>query len=242
MKRGAFFGAATIAYLLAAWMVAPGFYDGFTPQQPYNWVCPPPQVGHNVPPLSGHLDIKVIGGVSDANSAFTNDGQIVVGFLPGAFDATGRTTISVDIIPVSPCPQPPGLTLVTNTYLITASAPLAKKANLVLRYSDLVPAPTYVYHATSVNGPWTSTRGGDSAPFTIQTTFSELGYFAAGYPSSTQSSGVRIGGGQVLPIVVAVLIVAVLVAGIPLEVMRRRRGGKQPQEVDDDGEEHDAAR
>jgi hypothetical protein len=231
-------GIAAIVYLLAAWTVAPGFYDGFAPPQPYNWVCPPPQIAQNLPPSSGHLDIKVIDGVSDANSAFTDDGQVVVGFLPGAFDATGKTTISVDIKPLSPCPSPAGLHLTTNTYLITAGAPLVKKANLVLRYSDLVPAPADIYHATNVDGPWTSIGGSDQAPFTFGTTISEFGYFAAGYPSnSANGSGVRIGGGQLLPIAVTVLIIGVLVAGIPLAIMRRRRVGTEAQELDDEDDE-----
>jgi hypothetical protein len=238
VKQGALFGAAAIAYLLAAWMVAPGFYDSFAPPQPYNWVCPPRQAVQNLQPTSGHLDIKVIDGISDPNSAFTDDGQVVVGFLPGAFDATGKTSISVDIKPVSPCPKPAGLHFATNAYLITANAPLVKKANLVLLYSDLVPAPSYIYHATSVDGPWTSIGGSDGAPFTLQTTISELGYFAAGFPSnSANASGLRIGGGQLLPIVVLVLIIAVLVAGIPLAVMRRRRAGTEPQELDDEEDE-----
>jgi hypothetical protein len=235
VKRGALFGIAATVYLLAAWMVAPGFYDSFTPPQPYNWVCPPSQAVQNVQPGSGHIDINVIGGVSDADSVFTNDGQVVVGFLPGAFDAAGKTTISVDIKPVSPCPKPAGLHFATNAYLITASAPLVKRANLVFRYSDIVPAPSNFYRATNVDGPWTSIGGLDGAPFTLQTTISEFGYFAAGYTSnSSQASGVRIGGGQLLPIAVTVLIIAVLVAGIPLAIMRRRGLGTEPQELDDD--------
>jgi hypothetical protein len=47
-----------------------------------------------------------------------------------------------------------------------------------------------------------------------------LGYFAAGYPSSAIQGGST---SQLLPIVVAVLIVGVLVAGIPLTFLRRRR-------------------
>src|SRR5438128_2061156 len=80
-----------VLYAVAAWMVAPGFYDGFGPPQPYNFTCPPPQAGANGKPSSGHLDIKVIGGVSDANSAFTDDGQLVIGFLPGAFVVGGKS-------------------------------------------------------------------------------------------------------------------------------------------------------
>lgn len=67
-------GAATI-YVVAAWMVSPGFYDGISPVQPYNFVCPPPYVGANSPPGSGHLQIKVVNGVSDADSAYTADGK-----------------------------------------------------------------------------------------------------------------------------------------------------------------------
>ena len=71
MKRAALIATAAAAYVLAAWAVAPGFYDGFTPPQPYNWVSPPPQVTGNKAPKSGHLVVKVINGVSDANSAFS---------------------------------------------------------------------------------------------------------------------------------------------------------------------------
>jgi hypothetical protein len=234
VKRVVLLSTATVAYLLAAWMVAPGFYDGFTPPQPYNFVCPPPAAPPATgPPQPGHADIKVINGVSDANSAFTKDGQVVIGFLPGAFNASGKTTISVDITPVSPCPNPTGLHFSSNTYLITASAPLVMGSNILFRYSDVVPAPSFIYLAPSPDGPWMSIGGSPSQQFTLNTTTHKLGYFAAGYPAdatrpSTTSS-------QILPIAVAVLIVAVLVAGVPLAVLRRRRAGGSGS--DDDEEE-----
>ena len=225
---------AAIAYVLAAWMVAPGFYDGFGPPQPYNWTCPPPQAGANIKPSSGHLEIKVINGKSDANSAFTEDGQIVIGFLPGVFDAGGKTTISVDITPLATCPQPPGLRFVTNVYQISASAPLVQPVNLEMRYSNLEPQPDDIYRADDPDGPWNSIGHKSSAPpFTIITTTTKLGYFAAGYKQSSPASGaVVVGGGQVLPIIVAGLIVVVVLAGLPLAVMRRRRssGGDEKDE------------
>ena len=104
MRRVALLAAAATTYVLAAWMVAPGFYDGFGPPQPYNWTCPPPQAGANTKPGPGHMDIKVVGGISDAASAYDRDGQIVIGFLPGAFDATGKTVVSVDVTPLPTCP------------------------------------------------------------------------------------------------------------------------------------------
>ena len=236
-RRLALLAVAAIAYSVAAWSVAPGFYDGFGPQQPYNWVCPPPQAGANIKPSSGHLDIKVIDGVSDANSAFTDDGQLVIGFLPGAFNADGKTTISVDIKPVDSCLQPKGIKFVTNIYLVTATADLStdpsKRANLVMVYSNLQADPSDVYQAQSLNGPWTKRpRSQQGQPFTIETTTNTLGYFAAGYAAATPASGaVKVGGGQTLPIVVAVLIVVVVLAGLPLAIVRRRRGA-EPDEDD----------
>jgi hypothetical protein len=237
VKRAALLAIAAAVYVQAAWMVAPGFYDGFTPQQPYNWVSPPPQAAppHN-PPQPGHLVIKVIGGVSDANSAFTNDGQLVIGFLPGAFDVSGgETSITVDITPEATFPTSTGLYFSTNVYLLTASAPLVKNANLVLRYSDIVPAPSSVYAAPAAGGAWKSIGGQDGQPFTIQTTTGNFGYFAAGYPSNiTPPPGsITVGGGQFLPIAVAILIVLVVIAGIPLAIIRRRRtadGGDDEEE------------
>ncbi len=236
MKRTVLLATAATAYLLAAWAVAPGFYDGFTPPQPYNWVSPPPQSAPgNQPPRLGHLDIKVINGVSDANSAFTDDGQVVIGFLPGAFDVTGKTSISVDIHPVANFPTPTGLHFATNVYLITGTAPLVMAANLVLRYSDIVPAPSDVYFAPGADGGWKSIGAAQqSQPFTIDTSTRQLGYFAAGYPANaTRAPGT---GSQLLPIAVAILIVGVLIAGIPLAVLRRRRAGDQAEDSDEEGD------
>lgn len=234
MRRVGLFAAAVVAYLVAAWMVTPGFYDGFGPQAPYNWVCSPPGIGSNLPPSSGHMQIKVIGGVSDADSAYTDpDTQVVIGFLPGAFDATGKTVITVDVTPVSPCPKAPGITFATNVYLITADAPLVKKATLDLHYSDLVPAPSTVYYAASADGPWTSIGArAQAAPFTIDTDIDRFGYYAAGYPTNSVSHSA--GNNQLIPIAIAVLILAVLVAGIPMAIMRRRRAS---DDGDEDGSE-----
>jgi hypothetical protein len=238
VKRPVLLALAAVTYLLAAWMVAPGFYDGFVPPQPYNWVSPPPQAAAgNLQPRSGHLDIKVIGGVSDANSAFTDDGQVVIGFLPGAFNVTGKTSIAVDITPEATFPVAADLHFSTNVYLVTADAPLVKDANLVLRYSDLVPAPSFVYRAKDSSSPWQNIGASPEAQqFTIQTTTNQLGYFAAGYPANSTTRSVS-GASQLLPIAVAMLIVGVMVAGIPLAMIRRRRAtGEVDDEVDEDEE------
>jgi hypothetical protein len=244
VKRPALLAAAVIAYMVAAWMVAPGFYDGFGQAQPYNWTCPPHNAGANKQPTSGHADIKVIGGVSEAGSAYTNDAQIVLGFLPGAFDATGKTTIAIDLSPVpsclplsSPAAGAPGIKFVTNVYYVTANAPLVKPAHVVLLFSNLLPPPSDIYLTADPAGPWTSIGANKEAmPYTITTTTKSLGYFAAGYSLKAPPPGaLRIGGSQLLPIVVAVLIGLVLLAGIPLAMMRRRRarGEVAPEEEDE---------
>jgi len=235
MKRAWLLAAAVATYCVAAWLVAPGFYDGIVPNQPYNFTCPPPQAGANAKPASGHADIKVINGVSDANSAFTDDGQIVVGFLPGTFDVTGKTSIAVDITPLAVCPTPTGLTFVTNVYHVVADAPLVKSATLTMRYSNLEPDPSSIYQATDPSGPWTDIgRSEQAQPYTINTRPPALGYFAAGYRTVSQPPGVvTLGGGQILPIVVAALIVVVVLAGLPLAIVRRRTSSS----ADNDGEE-----
>jgi hypothetical protein len=235
VKRPALLATAAAAYLLAAWAVAPGFYDGFTPPQPYNWVSPPPQATGNLPPKSGHLVIKVINGVSDANSAFTDDGQIVIGFLPGAFDASGKTSVTVDVVPVATFPTATGFHFATNVYLITATAPLVMASNILLRFSDLVPAPSDVYLAPDANSAWKSIGAAQqSQAFTIVTSTRQLGYFAAGYPANAAHPPGS--SSQLLPIILAVLIVAVLVASIPLAVFRRRRAG----DAENSNEEEDS--
>jgi hypothetical protein len=226
--------------VVAAWTVAPGFYDGTGPAVQYNWVCPPPVAGANtgIAPVSAHADIKVTSGASEPASVYTFDGtssspstQIVIGFLPGAFAVSGASSVSVDIKPVRPCPSPPALRFATNAYLVTASAPLIKPANLVMEYTYLVPAPSFIYRADNVDGPWVSIGGNESQPLTIQATSSGLGYFAAGYPANAVSPG---GASQILPIAVAVLIVGVMVAGVPLAIARRRRAeGGELDETDD---------
>ena len=237
-KRVTLLAAAAAVYTVAAWMVAPGFYDGFGPAAPYNWVCPPAQAGSNIKPSSGHLSINVIGGVSDANSAFTNDGQIVIGFLPGAFSATGKSSISVDITPLTTCPNPPGVKLVTNVYQITADATLKQPANLEMVFSNLLPAPNNIYIADNPTGPYRQLQSQPTRPFVLQAQTSSLGYFAAGYSAASPPPGaVTVGGGQLLPVVAAALIVVVVLGGLPLAIMRRRRsGGAEGEEEEDDDE------
>jgi hypothetical protein len=222
-------GLAAGLYVVAAWSVAPGFYDGFGPQAPYHWVSPPPQFKNsNQPPQPGHGTAVVAGnGVVNPGSTFTQDGQASISWVPGAFvTPADRSPVVIDIKPVAGYPDPGNVHLATNVYCFTGSSPVAagKDVLVTLTFSDQLPAPTDVYQYEN-NGPWRNIGNtGAAAPFSISARATSLGCFAGGYPANAKqtSSGVKVGGGQTLPIVIAVAILVVVLAGIPLAILRRR--------------------
>ena len=226
---GGLLAAAAVAYVLAAWRVAPGFYDGFSgPPDPYRWVSPPAQfVKGNRPPGDGQLAVRVNRGVSEPGSAFTSDGQAVLSFVPGVFAAPpDGSAITVTIKPVADFPSPDGSQFASNVYLISSTSQLVKEAIVTLRYTDQLPAPSDVFFAPA-GGPWRDIGStGTSAPYTVTGRTTALGYFTTGYPpkGGGTASAPRVGGGNTLPILVAAAILMVLLAGFPLALLRRRRG------------------
>ena len=229
--RLALLALAVVAYALAAWAVAPGFYDGIAPPQPYRWVSPPPQFrATNQAPLSGHGTARVASnGQVDPGSVFTQDGQASIAFVPGAFAVPAdRSPVTFDLKPVSEFPDPGGVHLATNVYCITSSSPLVagKDVLVTLQYSDQLPAPSDVYEYLG-SGPWRKIGStGSAAPFFIAVRTTSLGCFAGGYPANAAGTaqGPTVSGGQALPIIVALAILVVVLAGIPLAVLRRRGG------------------
>ena len=225
MSRFALVGLAAALYPLAAWTAAPGFYDGIAPPEPYRWSSPPPQLRQgNQPPLSGQLTIKVNRGQSDAATAFTDDGQVQMSFLPGSFQiAPGQTSLVLTIKPVTDFPDPAGIKVQTNVYQIKATATLVKPANIDLRYSDQIPPPAEIYLADTKKMTWTSLGANPVAQaYVISAKASTLGYFLAGFSSSITPppNSPRVGGGQTLPVVITIAILIVVLAGIPLAVLR----------------------
>jgi hypothetical protein len=226
-----------VAYVLAAWAVAPGFYDGIAPPQPYRWVSPPPQFrASNQVPLTGHGSVRVAtNGKVDPGSVFTQDGQAAISFVPGAFVAPAdRSPVTIDLKPVSDFPDPGMVHLATNVYCVTSSSPLAPGQDVLvtLQFSDQLPAPGDIYEYQG-SGPWQKIGNtGSAAPFFIAARPGSLGCFAGGYPANASGTaqGARVSGGQTLPIIVAVAILVVVLAGIPLAVLRRRSAGEDEEE------------
>jgi hypothetical protein len=217
------------AYPLAALQTPPGFYEGFCPPVDYHFLNPPPGVKSSKAPAAAHAEIKVVNGVVQPGFVATNDDnpQAQLSFVPGAFTPPPSGPEVIDIKPVSTYPPAPGITIVTNVYAITTSTPMIKTSNLRLLYSTVLPAPSSIYVAQD-GGTWTAVPSNPSTSTgcsDIVAAVTSTGYYMAGYPSnSTRPNGsTTIGGGQVLPIVVALAILIVVLAGVPLAVVRRRR-------------------
>src|SRR5262245_32406343 len=235
-RRAALLSLAAAAYAVAAWSVTPGFYDGIAPPQPYRWVSPPPQLkASNQQPLSGHSTVRVASnGKVDPGSIFTQDGQASIAFTPGVFvPPADRSPVTIDIKPVTTFPDPGGVHLSTNVYCVTSTSPLVsgQQVLVTLQYSDQLPAPSDVYQSQN-DGPWQKIGNtGSAAPFYISARASSLGCFAGGYAANAgqTAQGARVSGGQTLPIVVALAILVVVLAGIPLAVLRRRGGGDEDE-------------
>lgn len=225
---------AAVAYPVAAFQSPPGFYEGFCPPIDYRFIAPPPGVKSSRAPGDAHAEIKVVKGIVNPGFVATSEDnpQATLSFVPGAFQApSDGASVVVDLKPVKAYPPPTGITLVTNVYQITASAPMVKTSNVRLLYSTVLPAPSTIYQAQP-GGSWKAISSNPSSATgctDVVAQVTSLGLFAAGYPGSTNSTpsggGSRIGGGQTLPIIVALAILIVVLAGIPLAVVRRRRGG-----------------
>ena len=228
---GLLLALAATGYSLAAFQVPPGFYEGFCPPVDYRFLAPPPGVTAGRVPAAGHATIKVLNGVVDPGFVATADDnpQAQLSFVPGAFGppAAGAGEV-IDIKPVRSYPEPAGIKVVTNVYEITSSTPMVKTSNLRLLYSTILPAPSTVFEAQA-GGSWSKVPSNLSSATGCSDIVSQItgtGLFMAGYDSASTShagGAAKVGGSQTLPVLVALAILIVILAGVPLAVVRRRR-------------------
>ncbi|HVC99691.1 MAG TPA: hypothetical protein VNG93_00915 [Candidatus Dormibacteraeota bacterium] len=229
------------AYPVVAFQTPPGFFEGFCPPVDYKFLKPPPQVRAGTPPGAGHSAIKITHDssgkpiVSPGYVATADDNpQAQLSFIPDAFQLpAGGSDEIIDIKPVADYPAAPGIAVVTNVYLVSSSTPMTKTSNLRLLYSTVLPAPSSIYVAQP-GGAWQalpSSASTSTGCSDISSQVSTTGYFMAGYPASStnSTSGAKVGGGQLLPILVALAILIVVLAGIPLAVVRRRQAGAEEE-------------
>jgi hypothetical protein len=233
---------AVLVYIGAAWAIPPGFFDGLAPPGPYRWTSPPPTFRKgNQPPLDGHTTARVeADGKIGPGTAFTRDGQASFSWSAGGFKAPKPgSVVTFRLRPVRTFPNPGPVHLSTNVYCFTSTTPVARGQLILvtLTYAAGVPAPTAVYGYRPGGTAWQRIGNlGDSAPFTISANATSLGCFGAG---TEKSSGASTPAGD-LPLLVAALIVLVLLAGLPLVLIRLRRppagaGGGEPPASASDG-------
>ena len=213
--------AAAFILVRNAMPVTRPFFDAYTPPQPYNWVSPPPAFRHgNQPPSGGMVDIPLTNGSSDADSAFTDDGQVTVSFHAGTFAAQpGQTAVRVRIAPVSPQPTTPrdlvadgNAYRIDATYVPSGGPALVQLPVLVdLRYPG--PQPDAIYRIDGTT--WTPIGGtAQVLLLTIDVQSSSLGTFIAGHqatvpaPTSSLFSPITVG------LVVVAIFALVLIAGV----------------------------
>jgi len=205
---------ACILYAGAAWVVRPGFYEGF-PAPNYDYVSPPQDVApFNIPPTSGSGDVGPSGGV-----VTTHDQPIAQAGISVPAGALASPT-HVDIQPFAP-PHPASVTLEGNVYCITAATALNAPARVTLLVPPTEPFPTAMYLAPDRTGTWTSIGGSvDLSTYLMSASTNSFGCFAVGYPKTKAGPGLDVRG-SVLPLVVALLIAVVLLGGLPVALRRR---------------------
>lgn len=230
------------AYPVIAFQTPPGFFEGFCPPVDYRFLKPPPQVKTGPAPGAGHGVIKIIhdsAGKPIVGPGFVatqdDNPQAQLSFIPDAFQLPPNgADETIDIKPVADYPAAGGIAVVTNVYLVTSSTPMTRTSNLRLLYSTVLPAPSSIYVAQP-GGAWRALPSSSSTSTgcsDISTQVTTTGYFMAGYPSGStgSSTGAKVGGGQLLPIVVALAILVVVLAGVPLAVVRRRQAAAEEEE------------
>jgi hypothetical protein len=235
VRRVAALAVAAAAYVLAAWLVVPGFFDGFAPAAPYRWVSPPPELkSGNRPPSGGKTTIAVQNGAAQAGHLYTTDQQASVTFPTQSFEVPAAgAPLTLQIQPVASYPDLGGIVPAGNVYLATASTRLISPVVITLRYgSQQSGPPSDIFAAETSTSGWKALGSVNaSVPYSVSASTAKLGYFVVAFPpapaskpASTQGPG---GPPLVLIVVVAAAALAVL-AGLPFVLGRRRAAPAEP--------------
>jgi hypothetical protein len=143
----------------------------------------------------------------------------------------------VEIRPAAQFPARAAFQTTTNVYLISASAPLAKPAQVQLRYSHQVAPPTNIYSAPAGATTWARLPlQPTSAQYFVSVSTPTLGYFVAGIATATAGAGAQGQGSAsgegtpVLPLLIGAAVVLGLLLGLPALVLKlRRRPPRKPR-------------
>lgn len=228
MRRPLALALAAAAYVLAAWLVAPGFFDGFAPAAPYHWVSPPPDLRNsNQAPSGGKTTIGFQNGAAQAGHLYTADQQAAVTYPSQSFAVPpAGTPLTLEIQPVGTYPPLGGIMPAGNVYLVTVSTRIISPVVITLRYgSQQSGPPNDIFAADTATSTWRTLGSvNSSVPYTVSASTQTLGYFVVGFPPAPASrpAPARSGGGPPVVALVAVAAAALVVlAGVPFLLVRR---------------------
>ena len=224
MTRVAALGVAAALYVAVAWAVPPGFFDGIGGPQ-YDYVNPPAyQAPINVQPKPGSGTIAVgKGGAVATPDRPVGQAAIFAGAGVLAAPSSGGDA-HIAIQPYDVPANSDGVTLIGNVYCFTADTTLTagRQARISLLWPVDRPPASAMYRAAQRDAAdWTPVGGSfDPSTYLFDAMTDALGCFALGYPTPKPGQGPSISG-SALPVIVAVLVVVVVLAGLP-GVLRRR--------------------
>jgi hypothetical protein len=228
-RAAAALALAAAAYVLAAWLVAPGFFDGFAPAAPYHWVSPPPGLQNsNQAPSGARATIGVQNGAAQSGHLYTADQQAAVTYPSQSFAVPpAGTPLTLDIQPVPTYPPLGGIMPAGNVYLVSVSSRIISPVVITLRYgSQQSGPPSAIFAAETPTSSWRTLGSvNSSVPYTVSASTQTLGYFVVGFPPApaTTPAPASSGGGPPVAVLVAVAAAALVVlAGVPFLLARRQ--------------------
>jgi hypothetical protein len=239
VRRPVALAVAAAAYVLAAWLVAPGFFDGLAPAAPYHWVSPPPDLKNsNQAPSGGRAAIGVQNGAAQAGHLYTTDQQAAVTYPSQSFAAPpAGTSVTLEIQPVPSYPPLGGITPAGNVYLLTVSTRIISPVVITLRYgSQQVGPPSDIFAAETATSSWkTLSSVNSSVPYTVSASTQTVGYFVVGFPpsASTPAPASSGGGPPVVLLVAGAAAALVVLAGVPF-LLARRQASETDSDTDSD--------
>jgi len=228
VRRPVALAIVTAAYVLAAWLVAPGFFDGLAPAAPYHWVSPPTDLkSSNQAPSGGRATIGVQNGAAEAGHLYTTDQQAAVTYPSQSFAVPpAATQLTLQVQPVATYPPLGGITPAGNVYQVSVSTRIISPVVITLRYgSQQVGPPSTIFAAETPTSGWRTLGSVNSTvPYTVSASTQTLGYFVVGFPATSSTAPpASSGGGPPVAVLVAVAAAALVVlAGVPFLLARRQ--------------------
>jgi hypothetical protein len=233
----AYLVAIAVTSLISGHRVLP-LFEGIGPPQPYMWVNPPPEfAATNIKATAGSADFALTG-PAEPDFVASHDDQCILNLAASPFPPHGSdTTVHAVVTPLDPATLGPlhfGPSVVPdgNAYQIALTyTPSGTPVTKIVSDGDVVLTTPHRADALfySTDGmTWTKiTFAPFGSPFMIGTPFKAPGYFLAGanpkvIVGSVGSTGTKSSNGTLF-VVLGVVAAALILGGVSLLALRRRR-------------------